>query len=102
MNHEDPSLPGRVQNSLSRGDGPAQQGHVVPERLTEAAGIHEVTLHVDDYQRDRLWVKLELVRFGIHSELHLQILSRHEARTRSVATRFLSPRSLVVLREVRE
>lgn len=42
-----------------------QQGHVVAERLAEAARVHEIALHVDDEQRAGARIELELVRLRL-------------------------------------
>lgn len=50
VHDEQTSLPARDEKLLARRDGPAQDRHVVPERLAEAARLEEVPLHVDHDQ----------------------------------------------------
>jgi hypothetical protein len=66
VHDEHPELAGRFQHALGGRDGGTKQRDVVPQRLAEATGIDEIALHVDDYQRGRLQIKIELVRLGLY------------------------------------
>ena len=50
-------------STRSVGGNRGEQERVVTERLAEAAGIDEVALHVDDEQRGRRRIEIELVGF---------------------------------------
>ena len=54
----------RFQKTPSRRQRLAEQGHVIAERLAQAAGLDEITLHIDDDECDRGKVEAELVRLG--------------------------------------
>ena len=56
----------RVEHAPARRDHRLQRRDVVAERLAEAARLDEVALHVDDDERRRFRVELELIRFGVH------------------------------------
>ena len=45
-----------------------QERGVVAQRLTKAAGVHEVALEVDHHQRRLLGIELEVVGFRLHAQ----------------------------------
>jgi len=57
---------GGVEHAPARPDHVLQRRDVVAERLAEPTRLDEVALHVDDDQRRRAWIELELVRFSGH------------------------------------
>jgi hypothetical protein len=53
VHHHHPGFARGFQDRGDRGDGAGELRHVVAERLAEAAGLHEIALHVDDDERCR-------------------------------------------------
>src|SRR5262249_5134467 len=65
MDDHEPAHPRLAQYALGRWHGPAEQRHVVAQRLAEPAGIDEIALEVDHQERGRRRLERERVRLRL-------------------------------------
>ena len=56
----------RVQHRRDRLHRARQLADIIAQRFTEAAGLHEIALHVDDEKRGRGPIELNRLRLGYH------------------------------------
>jgi len=77
VHDQEPALARSPQHAAGRRHRAAQPGHVVSERLPEAAGVDEIALEVDQEERGRPRLERERVRFRLHLRHgHLSLGSR--------------------------
>ena len=65
VHDHDPGGTACVQDAAGRGDGGAQQGHIVAEGGAETTRLKEVALHVDDHQRGGGGIEREGIWFSV-------------------------------------
>ena len=64
MDDQHPHVARRRQHGCDRLHRPRQLRDIIAERFAEAAGLHEIALHVDDDQRRARPVQIDRLRLG--------------------------------------
>ena len=64
VNHWQSGVAESGDQLCDRRDDCSQQRHVIAEALSEPSGLDEISLHVDDDQRCRCRIELEVEGFG--------------------------------------